>query len=226
MIDEAHRETLALMETLVLLRHQRFYRVLRRFGKRQSMLHPDVLQLIHYFARTSCGAILEIGPFRGGSTVAAALGLRESGATRKFVTVEQGGRLRHHKLATRNIIRTLKRNLARKGVADLVTVIEGHTSDATIVAAVHQALGKEEIGLLILDADVGIKRDFKRFGAKLRDRAWVLIDDYIGPADYDKVGSIKEQVDNFVGAGQLIPLGHYGYTSWVGKWVRSLPGAA
>lgn len=224
MIDEAHRETLALMETLVLLRHQRLYRVLRRFGKRQSMLHPDVLQLVHHFARTSQGAILEIGPFRGGSTVAAAMGLRESGAARKFITVEQGGRLRHHKLATRNIVRTLKRNLARKGVADIVTVIEGHSSDAAIITAVHQALGEEEIGLLILDADVGINRDFKRFGPNLLDRAWVVIDDYTGPADYEKMGPIKEQVDKLVAAGQLIPLGYYGHTTWVGKWVRSLPG--
>jgi predicted O-methyltransferase YrrM len=226
MTDDAHRESLALMETLVLYRHQRIYRTLRRFGKRQSMLHPDVLQLIYHFARTSRGAILEIGPFRGGSTVAAALGLRESGVARKFVTIEQGGQLRGHKLGTRNILRTLKRNLARQGVAGMVTVLEGRSPEKPVIAAVQEALGSDEIGLLILDADVGIQRDLKLFGSKLIDRAWVVIDDYIGPTEYDKVAPIKRQVDELVAAGQLLPLGYYGHATWVGQWRRatSLPG--
>ena len=197
-------------------RHQPLYRQLRRFGKRQSMLHSDVLQLVYHFARSAPGAVLEIGAFRGGSTVAAAFGLRDSGVSRKFITVEQGGRLRHHRLATRNIVRTLRRNLARQGVASMVTVLEGLSSDPAIIAAVERELGTDQIGLVILDADAGVKRDFKTFGHKLNERCWVVIDDYAGQAN--KGAPIKQQVDELVAANQLLPLGYYGHATWVGKW--------
>jgi predicted O-methyltransferase YrrM len=222
--DEAHRETIALMEALMNYRHQPLYRLLRRFGKRQSMLHSDVLQIVYHFARYAPGAILEIGAFRGGSTVAAAFGLRDSGVARKLITVEQGGRLRHHRLATRNIVRTLKRNLVRQGVASMVTVLEGLSSDPAIIAAVERELGGDQIGLLILDADAGVKRDFKTFVHKLTERCWVVIDDYAGQAD--KGARIKQQVDELVAAGELLPLGYYGHATWVGKWrgLRLPPG--
>lgn len=223
MNDDAHRDCLALMHTLMQYRHEPIYTRLRRFGKRQSMLHPDVLQLLYHFARTSRRDILEIGAFRGGSTVAVALGLRDSGQPRKFVTIEQGGRLRRHPLATRSIVRTLKRNLKRQGVADLVTVLEGRSGDPAIVAAVHDALGRGELGLLILDADAGVKRDLESFGRKLIDRCWMVIDDYGGPADNDKGAPIKQQVDELVAAGQLLPLGYYGHATWIGQWLKPLP---
>jgi predicted O-methyltransferase YrrM len=40
------------------------------------MLHMDVLLLIYHFARFAAGNILEIGPYIGGSTIAAAFGAR------------------------------------------------------------------------------------------------------------------------------------------------------
>jgi hypothetical protein len=41
------------------------------------MLHLDVLILIYHFAKVCSGAILEIGAFVGGATIARALGVRE-----------------------------------------------------------------------------------------------------------------------------------------------------
>ncbi len=42
-------------------------------GREASMLHMDVLLLIYHFARFGAGNVLEIGPYVGGSTIAAAL---------------------------------------------------------------------------------------------------------------------------------------------------------
>jgi predicted O-methyltransferase YrrM len=218
MNDDPYQQCLSLMQTLVDYRHQPIYDQLRRFGKRQSMLHPDVLQLLYHFARISRGAILEIGAFRGGSTVPVALALRDTATPRTFITVEQGGRLRSHPLATRSIVRTLKRNLARHGVTELVSVLEGRASDPVIIRAIFDALGADELGLLILDADAGVMRDLKCFCHKLADRCWVVIDDYGGAGDNDKAAPIKQQVDELVAAGRLLPLGYYSHATWVGQW--------
>ena len=218
-----YHESLSLMEALMNYRHQPIYRRLRRFGKRESMLHPDVLQLIYHFARVSGDAILEIGAFRGGSTVAAALGLRDSGVARKFITIEPGGPLRHHPLATRDIVRSLKRNLAREDVAQLVTVLEGRSFQPHIIAAVEHALSGQRIGLLILDADSEVKRDLDCYGPKLTNDCWVVIDDYGGPADNEKGAPTKKQVDELVAAGRLVPLGYYGLATWLGKWRSATP---
>jgi predicted O-methyltransferase YrrM len=215
-----YHESLSLMEALVSYRHQPIYRRLRRFGKRESMLHPDVLQLIYHFARISGDAILEIGAFRGGSTIAAALGLRDSGVARKFITIEPGGPLRHHPLATRDILRRLKHNLAREDVAPLVTVLEGRSFQPHVIAAVEHALAWQRIGLLILDADPEIKRDLDCYGPKLTNDCWLVIDDYGGPAENEKQLPTKTQVDELVNAGELTPLGYYGLGTWVGQWRR------
>jgi predicted O-methyltransferase YrrM len=224
MSNDAYQETLALMGTLVNYRHQPIYHRLHSFGARQSMLHVDVLQLAYHFARIGRGAILEIGAFRGGATVAAAWGVRESGAPRKFVTIEPGGPLRNHPLATRSIQRTLKRNLEKEKVAELVTVLDGRSDDPQIVAAANHALGHDRIGLFMIDADAGIKRDFDNFGSKLLDGCWVIIDDYGGPAENVKGAPTKAQVNELVAAGKLVPLGYYGYATWVGRWITSPPG--
>jgi predicted O-methyltransferase YrrM len=218
---DAHRESLALMELLMNYRHQSIYNRLHSFGARQSMLHANVLQLAYHFARICQGAILEIGAFRGGATVAAAWGIRDAGATKKLITIEPGGPLRNHVLATPDISRTLKRNLTREKVMDLVTVLDGRSGDLRIVAAVNRMLGHDRIGLLMIDADAGIKRDFDNFKSKLVDGCWVIIDDYGGPAENLKGAPTKTQVNDLVAAGTLVPLGYYGYATWVGKWLTS-----
>jgi cephalosporin hydroxylase len=214
---------LELMFALIQYRHQSIHYRLRKMGRRVSMLHTDALQLIYHIARICHGCILEIGAFRGGSTVAAAWGVRDAGNPKKLVAIEKGGSLRQHPLATRNILRSLKRTLARERVAELVMLLEGHSGEPQIIAAVNQALGTDEIGLLILDADAEIKRDLDSYGKKLLDHCWLVIDDYGGPAENEKQLPTKTQVDELVNAGQLTPLGYYGLSTWVGQWRRLTP---
>ena len=186
---------------------------------RHSMLHVDVLALVHYFAKTSQGEVLEIGSFVGGSTIAAALGARDSGKTKKIVSIEVGGRLKNHRLATRNIFKQLKKNLARFAVLDAVTLINGASHDEQTIAAVRHALGPNDVSLFIFDADNDVRRDLDCYGDRLADRCFVVIDDYFGGSE--KTGPIRKQVDELIASGRLLQLGFYGLGTWIGRWQRS-----
>jgi len=189
---------------------------LEKVGRAASMLHMDVLLLIYHFARFGAGNILEIGPYIGGSTVAAAFGARESRARKKkIVSIEAGGQLKHFRIPSRNILRDLKKNLARFDVLDNVTLIDGRSFEETTKSAIRQILGSREVDLFIFDADNNVRRDLDCYGDLLADNCWLVIDDYFGPA---KAAPIRDQVDELVAAGRLVPFGYYGWGTWVGQW--------
>ena len=221
--EEYNRAWFDLMQAVAAYRHEPIHFRLEKFGKRESMVHLDVLVLTYHLARICRGSILEIGAFRGGTTVAAAWGIRDSGEAKNLITIEPGGSLRKHHLATRNILRSLRRNLARQGVAERVTIVEGHSFEPEVVAAVDRAVDADQVGLLILDADADCKRDINRYGPKLMDGCFLIIDDYGGPADNSKVSPTKTQVDELVNSGRLLPLGYYGFGTWVGRWQSVTP---
>src|SRR5436853_2741386 len=116
---EQYQACFDLMQTVAAYRHEPIHRRLRKFGKRESMVHLDVLVLTYHLARICRGSILEIGAFRGGTTVAAAWGVRDASEAQKLITIEPGGSLRKHPLATSNILGSLKRNLAVHSVGGL-----------------------------------------------------------------------------------------------------------
>jgi predicted O-methyltransferase YrrM len=188
---------------------------LEEVGRAASMLHMDVLLLIYHFAKSSAGNILEIGPYIGGSAIAAAFGARESETRKKIVTIEGGGKLKHFRLSSRNIIKDLNKNLARFGVASDVTLINGRSSDEATITNVRQLLSSGEVGLFIFDADKNVQRDLDCYGDLLGDSCWLVIDDYFGPA---KAAPIRAQVDALVSAGRLLPFGYYGWGTWIGQW--------
>lgn len=206
------------MRTLVGYRMSEVRPRLEKIGRSTSMLHVDVLMLIYHFAKIARGGILEIGAYIGGSSIAAALGAREAGTAKKIVTVEPGGKLKHHRLGSRNIFKDLKRNLLRHDVADAVTAINGYSFEPTTIAAIRQQFGLGEVGLFVFDADANVRRDLEAFGELLANDCWVVIDDYAGSTE--KAAPTQETVDEFVSAGKLVPLGYYGWSTWVGKWRR------
>ena len=210
-------ETFELMQRLIEYRYQKALHHRLMKAADHSMLAIDVLVLIYHMAKVSQGAILEIGSFLGASTIAAGLGARDSGKPRKFISIEPGGRLRDHRLATRDIFRDLKRNLARADLLDAVTLINGLSFDANVVTAVKQSIAPGEVDLFIFDADANVRRDIDCYGDRLADRCWVVIDDYISATD--KAGPTRAQVDELVAAGRLLPLGFYGWGTWVGRWL-------
>jgi predicted O-methyltransferase YrrM len=210
-------QVLDLLRTLMEYRSAEVRHRLEKVGREASMLHMDVLLLIYHFARFGAGNVLEIGPYIGGSTIAAAFGARESGTQKKIITIEAGGSLKHFRLSSRNIIKDLKKNLARFGVAEDVTLINGRSSDDAIISEVRQRLSSRELGLFIFDADNNVRRDLDCYGDLLKDGCWVVIDDYFGPA---KAAPLRAQVDALVSEGRLLPFGYYGWGTWVGRWQR------
>jgi predicted O-methyltransferase YrrM len=216
--DASHlNQVLELLRTLMECRSGEVRHRLEKVGREASMLHMDVLLLIYYFARFGAGNVLEIGPYIGGSTIAAAFGARESGTQKKIITIEAGGSLKHFRLSSRNIIKDLKRNLAQFGVAEDVTLINGRSSDEPVISEVRQRLGSRDVSLFIFDADNNVRRDLDCYGDLLNDGCWVVIDDYFGPA---KAAPLRLQVDALVSERRLIPFGYYGWGTWVGQWQR------
>jgi len=213
-----YSDCLNLMRTLMQYRQQPIHSVLQKIRDRYSMLHLDVLLLIYHFAKICSGAILEIGAFVGGATIAAAFGIRDSGQQKKLIAIEPGGRVKHKRLGTRNILRDLERNLARHGVSEMITLIKGRSFAPETVSAVHQALASDEIGLLILDADAGKRRDIECYHEKLAEGCWMVIDDYTGADSNVKSAPSRADVDALVAAAALEPLGFYGWSTWVGRW--------
>ena len=180
------------------------------------MLHLDVLLLIYHFAKFGTGNILEIGPYIGGSTIAAAIGARESDTPKKIISVEAGGRLKHRRIPSRNIFKDLKKNLARFGVSESLTLINGYSFQETTISTIRQMFAHGEVGLFIFDADDNVRRDLDCYGDLLADGCWVVIDDYCGPAA--KATPLRAQVEELVSAGRLVPFGYYGWGTWVGQW--------
>ena len=221
MRDAAYTDCLDLMHRVMAYRHEPIHSELMKIRHKYSMLHVDVLILVYHFAKLCSGAILEIGAFVGGATIAAALGVRDSGQEKKLIAVEPGGSVKHKRLGTRNILRNLERNLAREGVADLVTLIKGQSFKPETISAVHQTLGSDQIGLLILDADAAKRRDIDCYRDKFADGAWMVIDDYYGADANEKITPSRADVDALVDAGLLEPLGFYGWSTWVGRWYGS-----
>ncbi|MEY2563500.1 MAG: hypothetical protein QOH88_1693 [Verrucomicrobiota bacterium] len=182
-----------------------------------SMLGIDVLVLIYHFAKVAEGDILEIGSFVGGSTIAAGLGARDSGRPRKFVSIEPGGRLTDHRMATKDIFKDLKKNLSRADLLGAVTLINGFSFDEQTIREVRTMMGPGQVGLFIFDADANVRRDIDCYGELFAPGCWVVIDDYISATD--KGGPTRVQVDELVAAGRLQPLGFYGWGTWIGRWL-------
>ena len=219
-VPQPHNDNdcLNLMRTLMQYRQEPIHSALLKIRDKYSMLHLDVLILIYHFAKVCSGAILEIGAFVGGATISAAFGVRDSGQQKRLIAIEPGGSVKHKRLGTRNILRDLERNLARHHVSDIVTLVKGRSFALETISSVHQVLGSKEIGLLILDADAGKRRDIECYRDKLAEGCWMIIDDYAGADSNLKSAPSRADVDALVAAGALEPLGFYGWSTWVGRW--------
>jgi L-amino acid N-acyltransferase YncA/predicted O-methyltransferase YrrM len=217
-LPSSHNECLNLMRTLMQYRQEPIHSTLLKIRDKYSMLHLDVLILLYHFAKICSGSILEIGAFVGGATIAAAFGIRDSGRQKTLIAIEPGGSVKHKRLGTRNILRDLKRNLARQGVSEMVRLINGRSFDRATVSAVHRELGSDEIDLLILDADAGKRRDIECYRHKLAEGCWMIIDDYCGAESNAKSAPSRADVDALIAEGSLEPLGFYGWSTWVGRW--------
>ena len=210
-------ESFELMQQLIRYRYDKPLHHQLMKAADYSMLDVDVLILIYHMAKLCEGGILEIGSFLGASTVAAGLGARASGREKKFVSIEPGGRLKDHRLASKDIFKDLTKHVARAGLLDAVTLINASSFDETTIAAVKERFGPGEIGLFIFDADANVRRDLDCYGDRHAPGCWIVIDDYISATE--KAGPIRAQVDELTGQGRLQPLGFWGWGTWIGRWL-------
>jgi predicted O-methyltransferase YrrM len=182
-----------------------------------SMLDIDAIVMLYHCAKTSAGDILEIGSYVGGGTIAMAMGVRDSDAEKKIISIERGCRVDHPRVGTKDSFKDLRKNLKRFGFLDQITLINARSFDPTTIARVRQLSGPRQIGLFVFDADANVRRDINCYGDRFADRSWVVIDDYLGGAD--KSARLRTQVDELVSAGRLQPLGFYGLGTWIGRWL-------
>jgi predicted O-methyltransferase YrrM len=182
-----------------------------------SMLHFETLYLLRSLAIRTPDAIIEVGPYIGGSTIALGRGLQIGGGG-PFISIEMGGSYRDHVLPTEDIIADLKRNVEAYGLTDVVHLLEGFTTDAAVDAEVDRILGGTTIGLLFLDADGNVERDFELYQGRLRRGSILVYDDYVTDQAPEKQTTIKIWVDQAIASGFVENLGIYRWGAWVGRY--------
>ena len=75
-----------------------------------SMLHFETLYLLRSLAARTKDAIVEVGPYIGGSTIALGRGIQIGGGG-PLISVEMGGSYPSHAVPTNDIIADLKSNI-------------------------------------------------------------------------------------------------------------------
>jgi predicted O-methyltransferase YrrM len=182
-----------------------------------SMLHSETLYLLRSLAARTKDAIIEVGPYIGGSTIALGRGLQMGGGG-PLIAVEMGGSYPSHAVPTNDIITDLKNNVEAYGLTSVVHIIEGFTTDAPVDAAVNRILDGKRIGLLFLDADGNVERDFEFYRDRLSRGSILIYDDYITEQAPEKQTTIKAWVDEAVASGLVESLGLYRWGTWIGRY--------
>jgi predicted O-methyltransferase YrrM len=187
------------------------------FKNTVSMLHRDVLVLMRAIAAMTSQAILEVGPYIGGSTVMLAKGVTSA---RPLVVVEPGGAAPNHPhIPSHDILGDLKHTLQQNGVRDRVTLLESSSWRPGVRESVATALGGVPVQVLSIDADGQVGRDMDLYRPLCAPGCVLFIDDYLeSDPDYcQKALTIKPWVMQEVAAGRLIEFGVYGWATWIGR---------
>lgn len=200
-----------------------------RFGSRldlqaaavkQSMLHPAVLTAIEHFAAGATGPIVEIGAYVGGATIAMARGVRDAGRTTPILTIEPGGtHLAHPELPSADICADLEHNLRVRGLDGFVHIHRGLSTDAAVLDRVRETVAAHgAIGLLCLDADGLVQRDFDLYLPSCAEGCVLVVDDYAATGLHEKALPTQQGVQRLLDAGKAFSLGVHGYGTWMGLY--------
>jgi predicted O-methyltransferase YrrM len=202
---------------LAFYRSLSIYAQFSRLNRTIALVHPDVLALLYHFSAYGHGAVLELGAFVGGSTIAMSWGLRDAGRNAPLICVELGGALQHPTHGSEDIVRDLKRNLTNEAHNDCIRLIVGDSRASPTFAEVTSSLGGRKVGLIAIDSDGLVDRDWAVYRGSLSSGAYVVIDDYFSPGNVDKEKVTRAAVDQLQENGSLECLGLYGWGTWVGR---------
>jgi predicted O-methyltransferase YrrM len=188
-----------------------------------SMLHPQTLSLLWQFSLMSKGPVLELGPYIGGSTIVQAHAIKPSG--RRIITVEIGSSVQlggvyenHPQLPSKDILGDLKLNLAKFDVSDVVTIIQGLNDSPHSIELVKCALSDEKIGLIFIDSDGHVERDFNLYKPFLYNGAFVVFDDIESEEASEKAALVRPFVEKGIREGLFHDLGIYQWGTWAGQY--------
>jgi predicted O-methyltransferase YrrM len=185
-----------------------------RRAREVSMLHPETLAALHLLAARTQGAVLEIGPYIGGSTIAIASATR---GRVPFVTIEHGGAHDHPTLPTRDTVADLKKNLDRAGLADAVQILVGISRAPGMKARVTDALGGRLITLCMIDADGRVGLDIEAYQDLMAEDCVLVLDDYETLDEGNvKQSLVKSWVLEAERAGRVTRLGVLPWSTWFG----------
>ena len=187
----------------------------------QSMLHHTVLALYEHVAATTQAAILEIGAYVGGGTMAICRGIRQSGHPVPFWSLEMGGDYSTHPhLPSSDIFGDLQHNLRTRNLDRFVTLIQAPAEDREVATRLQKEIAPIGLSLFSIDADGDVQRDFDNYLHLCRPGCIVFVDDYSSPHALEKVAPTREAVDRMVAAGVLRPDGVHGWGTWVGRVIH------
>ena len=194
-----------------------------------GMLTEAVYQRIYESAhRAPLGHAIEVGAAHGAATVSLAQAIRDTGGGRKVFSFEKivGGSREKYGTYSRNE-QILRENFRYFGVEDTIKLIVGDVRECA-----HHIEDDSRFGLMMLDADGCIDRDFKLFFDRLVPDGLVIIDDIADRVRLKRLGlsglSVKYKVDQkhrlsflllelfqrngLLDAGELV-----GGTTWFGR---------
>lgn len=149
--------------------HEPDFHALKRYTN--GMLSAEAYAGIYAAAqKTKKGDVLDIGTAHGAAAITAALGLPQG----KVITIDKikGGSRDQYGDINANVSIILE-NFAKFGVAGKISFRLGDTQTISPLLPIDL-----KIGMLIIDADGAIDRDFKLFYDRVLPGAYIIIDDY------------------------------------------------
>jgi predicted O-methyltransferase YrrM len=137
-----------------------------------GMMSAEVYERVYDAALAAPGEVfVEVGTAHGAATVCLALALRDSGRGGRVYSFDRFGKGGRAAYANGRNLEIARESLAAFGVADMVGIVPGDIAKAEVPVSIDGA------GLLMLDCDGRIDRDFAAFYDRLRPGATIIIDD-------------------------------------------------
>jgi hypothetical protein len=185
------------------------------------MLALETLSAVSSATAITSDAVLEVGTYVGGATIALARGIKArpspSREATRFVAMEKGGAYLGGRPPSNDILADWRRNV-KQFRADEVnpTMIEGNYGDTHNVENFVRLLEGARIGVLMIDADGWVDRTLNLFAKYLAVDAVLIIDDYVVTSKTDKGSHTFPVVDRLCSLGYLKKWTLVKYT-WIGS---------